>query len=101
MELMSLEVMIEEGPLFTKLPGQTTFLQLDYFLNQGLMLISKIWMTKTPLGYADSRQMKTILIENVPVEIKSTYSEETLPRDGSRKGDNKQGRKSQEEWEPF
>ena len=35
------------------------------------------------------------------VLIKSTNSEETLTCDGIRKGENKQGRKSQEEWEPF
>jgi hypothetical protein len=56
---------------------------------------------KTPLEYADSRQMKTILIENGAVEIKSTNSEKTSPPDGIRKGENKQGLKSQEEWEPF
>ncbi|MBE9520675.1 MAG: hypothetical protein IME97_06070 [Proteobacteria bacterium] len=56
---------------------------------------------KTPLDFAESREMKKFLKEHGAVEAKDASHEDALPHKGSRKDANEQRKKDPEEWEPF
>jgi len=70
-------------------------------LESGTDVMQKDFDGKTPLYFAESREMKKFLKEHGAVETKDVSPEDALLHEGSRKDANEQGKKDQEEWEPF
>ena len=70
-------------------------------LESGADVMQKDFDKKTPLDFAESREMKKFLKEHGAVEAKDASHEDALPHKGSRKDANEQRKKDQEEWEPF
>ena len=70
-------------------------------LESGADVMQKDFDKKTPLDFAESREMKKFLKEHGAVEIKGATPEDALLHEGIRKDANEQGIKPQEEWEPF